>query len=240
MRFLVVLFFCFPLLCSSYYTAKTLKLKEYTEMRDIVEGYIKKSREKAPQNLVSEGGEEALSELKKGLKVLLMRPDTDNINSSLLLMIQDEIVTHRDFMPVFAEVVEKSIKEFRSKTFSLSQQAGLLYVIENSISYLQSVNTKESTKILMDIKKADLKISEKLSNYLILEMDRGKTSNPSYLAERVLIKRKQENALAEKQKKAEEEKKRQAEAEKESDTKRNPSSEQKIETSDKITLEIEL
>ena len=237
MRFLVALLFLFPLLCAGY-TAKTLKLKDYEEMRDIVTKYIKRSREKAPQQLASEGMEEAISELKKGLKVLLMRPDTDNMNSSLILMIQNEIVNHRAFMPVLKEVVESSVQEFKSKKGSVAQQTGLLYLIENAISYLQSINTDESTKILTDIQKASLKISKKLANYLILEMERGKTANPSYLAKRVLVKRFKENRQAEERKKAEEEKVKQAKTEA-SAKKRQPSSE-KSESSVEPTVEVEL
>ena len=240
MRFLLVLLFCLSSFYVSSHTAKTLKLKEYAEMRSIVEGYIKISQEKAPLELVSEGGEEALSVLKKGLKVLLMRPDTDNINSSLLLMLQGEIVNHRDFMPVFAEVVKSSVQEFKSNEAPISQQAGLLYIVENSISYLQSVNTKESTKLLVYIQKANLKISKKLTNYLMLEMDRGKTSNPSYLAKRVLIKRKKENAQAKKRKKEKEEKIKQVKKKEEADTKRQPSSSEEPTDSTKTTVEVEL
>ena len=207
MRFFIsLLFLLCPLTAFSSYTAKSLKLKDYEEMRTVLKGYIKKSREKAPQESASDGLEEAVLELKKGLKVLFMRPDTDNINFSLVLMIQNEIINHRAFMPVFAEMVKDSVQEFKSKKGSVSHQASLLYLIENAISYLQSINTEQSTKILQSIKTANLKISKKLSNYLILEMDRGKTANPSSLAKRVLAKRFKENRQAEKLKKAKEQK----------------------------------
>ena len=240
MKFVICLLFLFPLLCVSY-DAKTLKVKDYEEMRDILSQYIKRSREKAPEESAGAGLEEAVSELKKGLKVLFMRPDTDNINSSLLLVIQNEISSHRSFMPVFKEIVENSVTEFKSKRGSVSYQASLLYLIENAISYLQSINTAESTEILTNIKTADLKISKALSNYLILEMGRGKTANPSYLAQRVLAKRFKENKLAEARKKDLE---KQAQKEKKDESvdkadKRNPSSVES-ESSLKPTVEVEL
>lgn len=234
MRLLAILFFLFPLLSSSY-TAKTLKVKDYEEMRTLITKYIKLSREKAPQELAGDGLEEAILELKKGLKFLLMRPDTDNINSSLILMVQNEIVNHRAFMPVFKEIVEDSVKDFKNQKGSTAYQAGLLYVVENAISYLQSINTKDSTEILMSIKKANLKISKKLASYLVLEMDRGKTADPSYLAQRVLAKRLKENKQAEERKKAEEEKVKQAK-EIESSKERHLSSEESV----KPTVEVEL
>ena len=249
MKLLVLLFFVFPLLGFSSYTAKTLKLKDYEEMRILITKYIKRSREKAPQELDGEGLDEAILELQKGLKVLLMRPDTDNINASLILMLQNEIANHRSFMPVFKEVVEDSTKEFKSQKGSIAYQAGLLYLIENAISYLQSINNKDSTEVLMNIKTANLKISKKLASYLVLEMDRGKTLSPSYLAKRVLAKRLKENKQAEERKKAEEEKikqaqeRKKAEEEKAKQAKKNESSEERnlsSEESVEPTVEVEL
>ena len=229
------LFFLCPLL-SFGYTAKSLKLKDYEEMRAIITEHIKKSREKAPQKLVNTGSESAVLELKKGLKVLLMRPDMDNINSSLILMIQNEIANHGAFMPVLKDLAASAVQEFKSKKGSIAHQAGLLYLIENAISYLKPINKPESSEILMDIKRANLKISKKLSNYLILEMERGKTASPSYLAERVLAQRIKENKQAEERKKRAEEEAKQAQKEAEA---RQPAVE-KQEYSVKPTVEVEI
>ena len=204
MKFLLLLFLFFSSSVFGSYTAKSLKTKDYGEMRTILSNYIKKSRQYAPETAEDmAGSDEAVLELKKGLKVLFMRPDTDNINSSLLMIIQNEIANHQAFMPVFKDMVEKSVQEFKSKKGSIAYQASLLYLIENAISYLQSINTKASTETLTNIKQAQLKISKKLSQYLILEMDRGKTANPSYLAKRVLDKRLKENKQAEEKKRKE-------------------------------------
>ena len=244
MRFLLFILCLYPLLGVSY-TAKTLKVKDYEEMRAILKGYITRSRAEAPQQMSSDGLEEAVSELKKGLKVLFMRPDADNMISSLLPLIQNEIINHRAFIPVFKEIVEKSISEFKSEKGSVSYQASLLYLIENTISYLQSINTKASTEILRNIKTANLKISKKLANYLILEMGRGKTANPSDLAKRVLSKRLKENKIAEEKKKAKErkeaERQKAKQAQKNANVKtRDPSSNKDTESSNQSTVEVEL
>ena len=157
-------------------------------MRGILNKYIKSSQ--ASLSDTGEGADEAISELKEGLKVLLMRPDTDAVKSSLILMIQNEIIKYRSFMAVLKEVVEEATHKFTSRKGSVAHQASLLYLIENSISYLQSINNKESQTILKNIKKAKLKVSTKISNYLLLEMGRGKTASPSYLANKILKDRK--------------------------------------------------
>lgn len=161
--------------------------------------YIQRSRE---------GGEDvdsAVSELKKGLKTLLMRPDTESMKSSLILVLQNEIIKYRSFMAVFQELIEEALSELKSKKGSTAYQVSLLYLTENSLSYLQSINNKESTAILQKIRKANLKISKKVSNYLLLEMGRGKSASPSYLARRILVKRLKEQKEA-KRKKAEQKK----------------------------------
>ena len=235
------------------YNAKILKTKDYEEMREILNRHITSS-----QSDLTDGGEDvdsAVSELKKGLKILLMRPDTDAIKSSLILTVQNEIIKYRSFMAVFGEVVKTAIDEFKSKKGSVAYQASLLYLIENSLSYLDSINNKESNKILKSIKKAKLKTGKKVFNYLLLEMGRGKTASPSYLAGQILKKRvkeaRRQKAKAEKakqkalKKKAENKKKKQkkwAEKKSEKEEKRQPSSlkPKKQEKPFKHTVEIDL
>lgn len=150
-------------------------------MRAILSAHIEKS-----QTALSEEGEEAaLLELKKGLKTLLMRPDIDATQNSLILSLQNEIVKYKSFMEVLKELVESTLEEFKAKKGSIAHQVSLLYIIENALSYLQSINNKESLLILKSIAKARLKIPKEMKAYLLLEMGRGETASPSYLARRI-------------------------------------------------------
>ena len=181
---IILVLFCQIGLSAVPYNSKVLKTKDYEAMRDILNKYIKNSQ--VGLSDTGEGGDEAISILKKGLKVLLMRPDTDAVKSSLILILQNEIIKYRSFMAVLREVIEESTDEFKSKKGSIAYQASLLYLIENSIAYLKSINNKESYAVLKNITNAKLKISKKISNYLLLDMGRGKTASPSYLANEVL------------------------------------------------------
>ncbi len=201
---LIPIFFCLAgLSARASYNSKILKTKDYEEMREILNSYIKSS-----QDSLSKTGEEGGSgvfDLKQGLKILLMRPDTDSVKSALILTLRNEIIKYRSFMAVFGEVVGEAIHGFQSQKGSLADQASLLYLIENSIAYLQSIKNKDSQVILTNIKEAKLSISKKLSKYLLLEMGRGKTASPSYLAKKVLKDRleqaKKAQAMKEKAKK---------------------------------------
>ena len=229
---------CQGSLSATPYNSKLLKTKDYEEMRELLNTYIENSQQ------VSENGEDvdsAVSELKKGMKILLMRPDTDFIKSSLILILQNEIIKYRSFMTVLQEVIEEAASEFKSKKGSVAYQVSLLYLIENSLSYLKSINNKESTAILKKVKTANLKISKKIFNYLLLEMGRGKSAGPSYLARQILNKRLKEQRK-EALRKAKEEKQAKKLAEKKNKKNRDPSSVKPKNSKDlpKPTIKIDL
>ena len=202
---------------SPNYTAKQLKTKDYEEMRSLVKQVILQARAKAPTEELLTGHEDAIEELKKGLILVLMRPDTDNVIEPLIVSLQSEIMNFRSFLPVFSEVIDSSTRQFG--TGSLAEQASWLYVIENSLAYLQSLDDPVSIGIIKKIQDANLKISKKLASYLMMEMGRGKTASPSYLAKRIL------KAKEEEQKKQQLAKIKQQKAlERDSAKKRGPSS----------------
>lgn len=177
-------------LLAAQYNSKALKTKDYEEMRDLLNGYIKNSQSHTSDD--EEDIDAAVSELKKGLRVLFMRPDTDAIRTSLLVILQSETTKYRSFMNVLQEVIEETLEEFKSGKGSVAYQVSLLYIVENSLSYLQAVNNKESNSILNKVKQADLKFSKEMSNYLLLELGRGTTASPSYIAGNILNSRKKE------------------------------------------------
>ena len=232
---ILVLFFPSGLLATAY-NSKVLKTKDYEKMRNLLNKYITSSQTLLPDK--GEEVEESITELKKGLKTLLMRPDTDAIKTSLILILQNEIIKYRSFMAILQEVTEEAIDEFKSKKGSVAYQVSLLYLIENSLSYLQSINNKESSAILKKIKQAKLKVSNKIFNYLLLEMGRGKTASPSYLAGQILKIREKKLRKAALEKVKEEKRAKKA-AKKE---KRKPSSSesQNPEKTPKSNLQIDL
>ena len=198
MKFYLLAFLLPYFAFSANYTAKRLKTKDYEEMRSLVHQVILRARAKAPTEELLTGHEEAIEELKKGLTLVLMRPDTDNVIEPLIVSLQNEIMNFRSFLPVFSEVIDSSLKEFGKGP--LPTQASYLYLVENSLAYLQSLDDPISIGIIKKIQSAELKISKKLASYLMMEMGRGKTASPSYLAQRILeAKLKSEKQLAKSQ-----------------------------------------
>ena len=115
-----------------------------------------------------------MEELKKALTLLLMKPSANEPQTPLLRLIQNEVIKYRSFLSVLRECVQTAISDFQAGADSPQQQANQIYILENAISYLQSINNEESNAILKDIQTAKLKISDKLSGYLLMEMGRGK------------------------------------------------------------------
>ena len=184
----ISLFLAFPALSASY-NSKMLNLKDYSKMKALIQERIKQSREKVSKEDAAIGIDSAVEHLKESLKIILMRPDTDHVLTSLLLILQNEIMNYRSFFAVFDEVVEEAVNEFQSEEGGPSHKASLIYVLENSITQLKSINKPESAKALKRIANAKLKITREIANYFILEMNRGKPISPSYTARAVLKNR---------------------------------------------------
>lgn len=171
------------------YSSKSLSLKDYSQMRNLIQNRIKESKESLSKENPTVGVDEAVEHLKESLMLVLMRPDRDHKSPPLVLMLQNEIMNYRSFETVFREIVEEAILEFKSSAGSPERQAGMLYVLENSMAYLKSINKPESSKALKKIAAGNLKISNKMKNYLILEMGREEPLSPSYTAKLILKKR---------------------------------------------------
>jgi len=165
-----------------------LSVKDYEEMRQIIQNSILKSKEEISKTNPNEGVDEAVEKLKETFKLLLQRPNTDQVLSSLTLMLQNEITNYQPFITVFKDVVEETLSAIPAR--NLSEQVSLIYIIENSNTLLKGINKPESTKALQKIADANIEISREVANYYILEMHRGKPISPSHIAQDILKNRK--------------------------------------------------
>ena len=203
-------FLHFPLLLSLFiptghlhsvmdYSSKSLSLKDYYEMKTLIQNRIKKSKESLSPEDPTVGVDEVVENLKKALKLVLMNPKQ---RSSLILMLQNEIMNYRSFDVTFRELVEEAAAAFKSSDKNTAHQISMLYLLENSMVYLKNNNNPESTRALKKIANGKLKISQEMVNYLALEMGRAKPISPSYVAKVILKDRKIEKRAEELRKKA--------------------------------------
>jgi len=175
------------------YSSKKLSLKDFHEMKTLVRERIRVSKQHLSPEEPSVGVDEAVESLKESLELVLMRPDRDHQNYTLILMLQNEIMNYRSFDETFRQLVEESVSKFKASSRNISRQTDMLYVLENSLAYLKSANNTESTKALRAIANANLKISKKMVSHLFLEIGRAKPISPSYNAKLILKQRKKMN-----------------------------------------------
>ena len=171
------------------YSSKSLSLKDYSEMRQFIQNRIIESKNHLSQEDPTVGVDEVVEHLKESLKLVLMKPDRDHKNPSLIFLLQNEIMNYRSFDIAFREVVETAVEDFKSSKNNPKYQVSLLYVLENSMAHLKSINNAESTKALKKIAGGNLTVSKKMLNYLYLEMGRGRPLSPSSTAKLILKER---------------------------------------------------
>ena len=190
------------------YSSEKLKLLDYTQMKTLIQNRIQEAKSKLSPENPTIGVDEAVEHLKTSLNIVLMKPDLDHKGPSLILILQNEIMNYRSFDVTFRELVEKAVRNFQSSEKNLEYQVSQLYVLENSLAHLKSINNSESTKALQKIASGKLKPSKKMISYLLLNMGRGEPISPSYTAKVLLKNRSKTKKAEDMRKKAFEEKQR--------------------------------
>ena len=186
---LFLAFFLFSAHSMTDYSSKSLSLKDFYEMKELVQKLISESKSHLSPEDPTIGVDDTIEQLKASLKIVLMKPDRDHQSSSLILILQNEIMNYASFDVVFKDLVEETVQEFKSSKENSQRQISLLYVLENSIAHLKSNNTPESTQALQAIYQGKLKISKATERDLFLDMGREKPISPSYTAREVLKER---------------------------------------------------
>ena len=182
-----------PLISAEEYDYQQLMTKDYGEMKKIIYQHIKSSAE----HEADKAEFELISEIKKGLILLLMRPDRDGLNSSLISALRDEISKYRSFAGFLNEVVQESLKVLKSKTHSSVKRASHLFIIENALSYAKGL---DSDTVLKTIQKAKIEVPESVINERRLNAGVGEQASPSELAKNILKKRIKKRKIAKKAK----------------------------------------
>lgn len=166
------------------YNYTTLIFKDYQDLKPLVNNAVRESRRfKYPQD-----GDRAVEPLKKSFKMLLSRPDSDNLLSKL----SPELLRDLDSMDLFPTIVQTLIDEakvtVRSESTSPKIRATALIMLNNLILLirpraLEEVELAQSLCKLADdeieIPKAVLKSTE-LTTML-------KEPSPTALAKKVML-----------------------------------------------------
>lgn len=186
LAFLVFSFFSFS------YGYEGLRLKDYEQMKTIISKRIIKSRTYTDSDGVSDH-DSALGTLREALRILLMRPNTDNLMESLLYPLITEIDTYSSFTKVLLAEVNRAVSILQNS--DVKKQASALYILENAMAYASTDPGKPSDAIFQTIQDSQLKISKSLQSYLFLTINRSKANHPYRTAEKILKTRVEKREL---------------------------------------------
>lgn len=157
-----------------------LMLKDYDEMLKMVNSQLKKARDNVDD-------QEAVSHLREAVKLILSRPDSDNMVAKLIPEIRKELSGYNAFEDVLSSITAESITVVKDENAANSVQATGIFILENMIALVkpEAVNNHDLRRLLDRIRSADIEVTEGVRKDMKL---RGmfKTMNPSEAAKKVL------------------------------------------------------
>jgi len=165
------------------YNYTTLIFKDYPDLKPLVKNAVRESRRfKYPRD-----GEKAITPLKISLKMVLSRPDDDNLVSKL----NTELISDLENMGVFENVVEDLIKEGRqeinNKALNPKVRATSLIMMNNLLLMVRPLTLENAELARSVCKLADQKIKipkEVLKNTELTTM--LKEPSPTNLAKKIM------------------------------------------------------
>lgn len=179
--------FCLQL-SAAQFKYNELMLKDYDEMLQMVNGKLKKAR--AVGSNTSDDNvndQEAVEHLREAVKLILSRPDSDNMVAKLIPEVRKELSGYNAFEDVLSGLTAEQISIVKNEKSAASAQATGIFVLENLMTLIkpEAVNNNDLRRLLDRIRSADIEVSDDVRKDMKL---RGmfKTMNPSKTAKQIL------------------------------------------------------
>lgn len=165
------------------YDYKQLQSKDYDEMLGIVRDQIKLA-----QKSVNDDDESAaLFHLKEGLRIVMSRPNTDNLIPKLLPEIRKELVQFEAFDDQITELINEAIDRVKDEKATTNGRATALFMLENIMAEIKpELDSNEKYKQAYEkIRDAKIKVpSEAKADRKVRGM--FQTESPSEKAKKIL------------------------------------------------------
>lgn len=121
-----------------------LQVKDLDDMMKIVNESIRKSKQLAiqaqkdnPDDDSEDLDAEAVAELKEAVKLVLSRPNKDNLLSNLMMPLRRELQQYEAYEAVMTQVVDIGIKGVTDTSLNAAQKATMHFVLTNAISEMK-------------------------------------------------------------------------------------------------------
>ncbi|MCB0385716.1 MAG: hypothetical protein KDD43_10005 [Bdellovibrionales bacterium] len=177
-----------------------LQIRDYDEMlKDVTARVVsakKISMEKQAEGADEEGDREAIEILRTTLKLILSRPNEDNMVAKLIPVVRSELNNFSAFEDTLSSVADEALRAINNDKLPVVYRGTSLFILENLMSEIRpEIENKEEFKLVITkIRDAKIEIPEKVKNERKLR-SMYNTKNPSTIAAAIL---KDEEALAKK------------------------------------------
>ncbi len=151
-----------------------LQGKDYDEMMKIVNAKIAASHKAGlpdPKNKDDEGDDqEAIDELREGVRIVLARPDKDNQLSELIAPLRHELTQYDAYEEVMVKVVTDAISAVSDSHLSVGDRATYFFVLRNAMSEMKPEFNRKPIfkKLLENIRDAKIHASADVRTELMM------------------------------------------------------------------------
>lgn len=172
------------------YKYSELGIKDYDEMNQMVQERVKKARELGnADDEESVDDRQAIEILRDAMKLVLSRPNNDNMVAKLLPEIRRDLSGYSSYEDTLSSVVSEAIDTLKSTRASTSQRATSLFILENGLSEVrpEMLNNADLRRIVERVRDAKIEVPKEVVKELKLG-GMWEAHNPSKQASEIIKK----------------------------------------------------
>ena len=176
-----------PLTWSDNYNYSELTTKNYDEMLASVKERIQKAQEVEEEDL-----DEAKSKLKDAVRLILSRPNTDNVVSPLIQHLRAPLRNLEIYESTLSDVVDSAVAVANSKSAAAKDRATALIQLENFLSEFkpESKNNEKVRVLFEQIRDAKISVDNKVKSEFRMRGAYKAPGSPSDIANKIFPKKK--------------------------------------------------
>lgn len=155
-----------------------LQIKDYDQMTQMVEEKVNESKAIAikmqEKGLDEEGDEVAIAKLKDALELILSRPNKDNMVAKLAPLVRTELNNYSAFESTMSSIATQAVQAIGNESLSIVQRSTAVFVLENILSEVKPVlsRNEEFRNMVRMIRDAKIEIPDKVAaNRKLTSMD---------------------------------------------------------------------
>lgn len=182
------------------YKYNELMIKDYDEMFEMVQSFVNKAKEAAGEDGTA-NEDEAISHLRNGLKLILSRPDSDNMVAKLVPEVRRMMLGFNAYESSVSMIADEALDYVASKNAAPSIQSTSLFILDNILGEIRpEIGSNAQLRTVAErIRDADLSVSKDVQKERKI---RGmfSTKSPSDVAREMLRKFEEKKAGGKKKK----------------------------------------